>query len=315
MFQVTILGSGAALPVIAQDFRRYPTAQLVSLPHTHLLIDCGEGTQMRLQEQRIKINRIKYIFISHLHGDHYLGLIGLLSSMHLNKRNQDLYLYGPEGLAEIVRVQLKYSYTRFNYKVHFHELKTGVPEEVVNDGMFSVTTIPLKHRIPCNGFLIQETPKKRKIVKDKIPQDIWEWQYAKILQKGEDVLDEDGKVLMSAKEFTVQPKSRSYAYCSDTAYFEPIIDQIKGVDLLYHEATFTNDEAERATETFHSTASQAATIASKAEVKKLIIGHFSSRYRNNLEPLVREARQQFAESYLAIEGNSFVLEKENLPVE
>ena len=314
MFQVTILGSGAALPVIAQDFRRYPTAQLVSLPHTHLLIDCGEGTQMRLQELKIKINRIKHIFISHLHGDHYLGLIGLLSSMHLNKRNQDLHLYGPEGLAEIIRVQLKYSYTRFNYKIHFKELKTGVPEEVLNDGMFSVTTIPLNHRIPCNGFLVKENPKKRKIIKEKIPQDIWEWQYAKTLQKGEDVLNEEGEVLISAKEFTVQPKSRSYAYCSDTSYFEPIIEQIKGVDLLYHEATFTNEEIERAADTYHSTAFQAATIASKAEVGRLIIGHFSSRYRNNLEPLLREARLQFAESYLAIEGSSFVLEKENMPV-
>ncbi|OJJ23304.1 ribonuclease Z [marine bacterium AO1-C] len=314
MFQVTILGSGAALPVIAQDFRRYPTAQLVSLPHTHLLIDCGEGTQMRLQELRIKINRIKHIFISHLHGDHYLGLIGLLSSMHLNKRNQDLYLYGPEGLAEIIRIQLKYSHTRFNYKIHFQELKTGVAEEVLNDGMFSVTTIPLNHRIPCNGFLVKENPKKRKIIKEKIPQDIWEWQYAKTLQKGEDVLDEEGKVLISAKDFTVQPKSRSYAYCSDTSYFEPIIEQIKGVDLLYHEATFTNEEIERAADTFHSTAAQAATIAAKAGVGRLIIGHFSSRYRNNLEPLLREARQQFSEAYLAIEGTSFVLEKENLPV-
>lgn len=314
MFQVTILGSGAATPVIANDFRRFPTAQLVSLPHTHLLIDCGEGTQMRLQEMKIKANRIKHIFISHLHGDHYLGLVGLLSSMHLNKRNQDLYLYGPVGLAEIIRIQLKYSYTRLNYKIHFKELKTGSSEEILSDGMFTIQTIPLKHRIPCNGFLIKENPKKRKIIKENIPQDIWDWQYAKILQKGGDILDEEGKVLISAKECTVQPKSRSYAYCSDTAYHEPIIEQIKGVDLLYHEATFTHEEEERAKETYHSTAIQAATIAAKAEVKRLLIGHFSARYRNYLEPLLKEARQGFQESYLAIEGSSFSLEKENFPL-
>ncbi|WP_299456189.1 ribonuclease Z [uncultured Microscilla sp.] len=315
MFQVTILGSGAALPVIAPDFRRYPTSQIVSLPHTHLLIDCGEGTQMRLQELKIRINRIKHIFISHLHGDHYLGLVGLLSSMHLNKRNQDLYLYGPPGLAEIISVQLKYSQTRFNYKIHFKELKIGESEEIMSDGMFTIRTIPLNHRIPCNGFLIQENPKKRKIIKEKIPEEIWDWQYAKILQKGDDILDPEGKVLISAKDVTVQPKSRTYAYCSDTAYHEPIIEHIKGVDMLYHEATFTNEEIDRATDTFHSTARQAATIASKAEVGKLLIGHFSSRYRNHLDPLIKEAREVFGESYLAVEGNTFVLEKELLPVE
>lgn len=310
MFQVTILGSGAALPVIAYDFRRYPTSQIVSLPHTHLLIDCGEGTQMRLQELKIRINRIKHILISHLHGDHYLGLVGLLSSMHLNKRNQDLYLYGPKGLAEIIRIQLKYSYTRFNYKIHFKELNSDQPEEIMSDGMFTITTIPLNHRIPCNGFLVKENAKKRKIVKEKVPEDIWDWQYAKTLQKGEDILDDDGNVLISAKEVTVQPKSRSYAYCSDTAYFEPIIDQIKGVDLLYHEATFTREDSARAEATYHSTAEQAATIAAKAEVGRLMIGHFSSRYRNQLDPLLREARQTFKESYLATEGTVFTLEKE-----
>jgi ribonuclease Z len=184
----------------------------------------------------------------------------------------------------------------------------------MSDGMFTISTIPLNHRIPCNGFLIKENPKKRKIIKEKIPEDIWDWQYAKALQKGEDILDETGKVLISAKDVTVQPKSRAYAYCSDTSYFEPIIEQIKGVDVLYHEATFTREEEARAADTFHSTAHQAATIAAKAEVGKLLIGHFSSRYRNYLDPLLKEAREVFRDSYLAIEGKTFVLEKELMPV-
>lgn len=298
-FSLKILGSNSAAPA----HNRHQTSQLLIVQNHTFLIDCGEGTQMQLIKYRIKAQKINHIFISHLHGDHYLGLMGLISTMHLQGRSSDLFIYGPPGLAEIITLQLQYSQTVLNYKIRFQELDTAVRKVIFEDAVLSVETIPLNHRIGCAGFLIREKAKKRRIIKEKLPKD-FSLQNILLLKNGEDIFDEDGNIEFRNEEMTLPPrKSRSYAYCSDTKYEENIIEQIKHVDLLYHEATFLSDREDRAMQTFHSTAKQAATIASKAEVGQLLLGHYSIRYRE-LQPLLDEARAVFENVHLAIEGES-----------
>ncbi len=264
---------------------------------------------MQLSKFKIRPNRIHYIFISHLHGDHYLGLTGLISTMHLHKRTDDLYLYGPIGLAEIITLQLKYSDTRLNYRICFHEIDTEARKVILENDWLTVETIPLIHRINCAGFLFREKPKRHRLRKDVLPNGISLVNLI-ILKKGLDVMDEEGNVLMKNEDFTLPPrKSRSYAYCSDTRYNEAIVPQIQAVDLLYHESTFLDDEAVRAGETFHSTAKQAATIARLAKVKKLVLGHYSSRYQE-LHPFQEEAEAIFTPAVLAIEGHRITVEEE-----
>lgn len=258
---------------------------------------------MQLIKYRIRVQKINHIFISHLHGDHYLGLMGLISTMHLQGRTSDLFIYGPPGLAEIITLQLQYSQTVLNYKIRFQELDTAVRKIIFEDAILSVETIPLNHRIGCAGFLIKEKPKKRRIVKEKLPEN-FSLQNILLLKNGEDIYDEDNNIQFRNDEMTLPPrKSRSYAYCSDTKYEENIIGQIKHVDLLYHEATFLSDREDRALQTYHSTAKQAATIAKKAEVGQLLLGHYSIRYRE-LQPLLDEAQEVFENVHLAIEGES-----------
>lgn len=299
-FKITILGSSGALPA----YGRYPSAQLVEVENHFFLIDCGEGAQMQLMRLQANFHRINHIFISHLHGDHYLGLMGLLFTMHLQRRTNDLHLYSHRGLDEIITTQLRYSQSAPNFRIIFHALEPRAQAIIYEDDKLTVETIPLSHRIPCSGFLFREKIKPRRIDKDRLPEGLPLAQIAG-LKRGEDIRDEAGNVLYTNAYLTFSPRrSRTYAYCSDTAYHEPLLAQIKGVDILYHEATFTDDEATKARETYHSTARHAATVALKAGVTKLLIGHFSARYRD-LTPILDEAKAVFENTELAVEGLEF----------
>lgn len=300
LFSITILGAGSASPVLG----RFPSSQLLTYDNEQFLIDCGEGTQFRLLEQKFRPSKLKGIFISHLHGDHYFGLIGLLSSLNLGGRTDELLLFGPRGLDEILTLQFKHSQTPLRFPVHFTETDTTCHYQVFENTHFTVYTIPLTHRIPCAGYLFQEKPQKRKLIKEKITEDI-PFDYLRLLKNGEDVYDKDGKIRYSVEEFTTPaPPPRSYAYCSDTCYDERIIDYVKGVNLLYHEATFQEDLAHQATERFHSTAREAALIAQKAQVGTLLIGHFSSRYKTD-DGFLSDAAAVFTNTEIAREGQTF----------
>ena len=301
-FELTILGSSSATPTSTRN----PTAQLLNIAERFFLIDCGEATQIQLRRFKIKFQRINHIFISHLHGDHYLGLIGLLSSMHLLGRTVDLNLYCPPELEEIIKVQFKYSQSLLKYTIIYHPHKYIANDLIFEDNKVEVRTILLNHRIPCCGFLFTEKPLLANISKEiiesyKIPVE----QIAGI-KGGADFITADGELIPNNKLVSCKPLPRSYAYCSDTIYDERIVEYIHGVNLLYHEATFMNDMLPRANETFHTTALQAATIANKAEVKQLIIGHYSARYKD-LQPLLDEAQSVFSNTVLSVEGKSIVV--------
>jgi ribonuclease Z len=299
-FNITILGSSGALPA----YGRFPSAQLVEIQNRHFLVDCGEGTQMQLMRYQANLHRINHILISHLHGDHYLGLMGLVFTMHLLRRTNDLHLYSHSGLDEIVTAQLRHSRSAPNFKIVFHRLEKEVQEIIYEDDALTVETIPLIHKIPCSGFLFREKVKPRRVNKEKLPQGLLVRQIAN-LKKGYDVTDDTGNVLHKNEDLTYPPRrSRSYAYCADTAYNELMLDQVKNVDILYHEATFTLDEEQKAIETLHSTAAQAGLLARKAEAKKLLIGHFSARYKE-LAPILDEVKTVFENAELALEGNIF----------
>jgi ribonuclease Z len=296
-----ILGTGSATP----QLQRNPSAFVVTIDNFLILIDCGEGTQYRLLEHKVKISRLRYILISHLHGDHYFGLIGLLSTLNMQKRTEPLVIYGPNGLDEIIGLQLKYSGTILNFKLNFSVTNPTGFNEILNTETIQIKTFPLKHRIDCTGFLLTKKKSKRKILADKLPENFPATFY-KMLQEGHDVVDEFSGVTYINDEYTTEgcPEKR-LAYCSDTIYDETIVDYIKNVDLLYHEATFLAEHAERAKLTFHTTAAQAASIAQKANVKRLLIGHFSSRYKT-IEDFLTEARAVFSDTTLSEEGENFI---------
>ncbi|WP_207420889.1 ribonuclease Z [Desertivirga brevis] len=301
-FDVTILGSSSATPI----FNRYPSAQLLNINERYFLIDCGEGTQLQLLRNGIKAQRIEHIFISHLHGDHYLGLVGLLSSMHLNGRKKPLFIYAPAELKEILEVQFKYSQTDIRYPIEYYFTNSEVPEKIFENQDVVVETIILEHRIPCTGFKFTQKKRLRKLLKEKVEALDLPLPAIHLLKRGMDFTDMDGKVYRS-EDFTTDPdEPRAYAYCSDTICNWKYLDSIQGVDTLYHESTFMHDMIERAQETFHTTALQAAEIAVKANAKQLLLGHFSARYRE-LEPLLLEAQTVFPNSKLAIEGTVFQL--------
>lgn len=303
-FRLTILGSSGALPAIG----RFPTSQYLTIQNRHFLIDCGEGAQIQMSRFQVPVNKIDHIFISHLHGDHYLGLMPFLFSLHLNKRKDDLHLYSPKGLDEIITLQLKYSKSALNYRLIFHPFNPEVITTLFEDEALTVETIPLRHKLECAGFLFLEKPKLRRMNKDRLSEGL-KLQHIVQLKNGEDVFDDNGKLLYRNSDYTLPPRpSHSYAYCSDTAWNENMIEQIKGVSLLYHESTFMDADEDKALETKHSTASQAATIAQRAGVEKLLLGHFSARYKK-LEMLLAEALPLFHNTELAIEGASFTLEE------
>ena len=300
MFELTILGSSSATPTSARN----PTSQFLNFNERYFLIDCGEGTQSRIRQNGLRMNKISHILISHLHGDHYFGLIGLLSSLHLLDIKHEINLYCTPQLKEILDLQFKHSDTWLKYplKYHFHNPKES--KIIFEDEKLTVETIPLKHRIPCCGFLFREKPKQRTIRKELI--EVYKLTPPQIvaIKNGENFIDETGRVIENEKLTNHPLPQRTYAFCSDTIYEPTIIEQINGVDLLYHESTFLEDKKERASETYHSTAKQAATIAQMAQVKKLLLGHFSARYKD-LEDFKNEAKTIFANCELAIEGKSF----------
>lgn len=303
-FILKILGSNSAAPA----HNRHQSSQLLNLQNQFYLIDCGEGTQNQLRKFKVRISKINHIFISHLHGDHYLGLLGLILTMHLQGRVNDLHIFGPAGLTEIIVIQLKHSRTILNYKIVFTETNPTDHVIIYETNAISVETIPLSHRIECTGFIFREKPKLRRINKNALPGDINLLEII-ALKEGKDLYGEDGNLKYANSHLTLPPKkSRSFAYCSDTVYDESIVDKIKNVDLLYHESTFLHDQKGRAKETFHTSALQAGIIARKAEVGKLILGHFSIRYKD-LDPLLLEAKKEFSNAFLAVEGFDIILEE------
>lgn len=308
-FCLTILGSASASPTL----HRHPTAQVLEVGNWVALIDCGEGTQVRLLEARIRPQRLTHIFISHLHGDHYFGLPGLLSTMHLQGRTTALHLFGPAGLGVILSEIFRYSGTPLSFPVHFHPVDTTQQATVYEDQRLTVQTLPMDHRVPCCGFLFREKPKLRHLRKEMLPAGLKPAQLV-ALKHGYDLLDPaTGTVLLRNDTVTSPPShARSYAYCADTRYHEEMAALVAEVDLLYHEATFLHDKALRAEQTGHSTAWQAAMLARQAGVRRLLIGHFSARYPD-LQPLLDEARAVFPNTQLATEGKQISVLSHVLP--
>ena len=273
-FELTILGSGSAVPTP----KRNPSSQFINCHNRRILIDCGEGTQFQIRKYKIKLQSIQIILISHLHGDHYFGLAGLLSTMNLLGRDGQLTIYGPVGLEDILRSQLKIGDSKFAFDITFKTLYGKEKEIIFEDKKIEIHTFPLKHKIATNGFLIKEKEPLRKLKKESIEKDDIAIEYRHRLQKGEKIIDASEKIL-DLERYTYPPKkARSYAYCSDTMPNESNLDLLNEVDLMYHEATFVNQHKARAKSTMHSTAEQAANFAKKAKAKKLILGHFSNRY-------------------------------------
>ena len=299
-FEVTILGSSSATPV----YNRNPTAQLLNCNEKFYLIDCGEGTQQQLIKFGLKASKIDFIFISHLHGDHYFGLIGLLSSMHLNGRIKPIHIFAPFALKEILDLQFKHSDTHLRYELIYHVTQADRSTVIFENSDLSIETIILNHRIPCTGFKFTEKKRLRKIVVEKLEAANVPIEYYPILKRGVDLTLPNGDVFLNA-DYTIDSAiPKSYAYCSDTLMDERYFDSIKNCDTLYHEATFLHEMLDRANETHHTTALQAAEIAKKVGAKKLILGHFSSRYKT-LGPILEEAKTVFENVELAVEGHTY----------
>ena len=298
--KLTTIGCYSATPRISA----HTTSQVLESRGHTFLIDCGEGTQMELRKHKVKFNQIKHIFISHLHGDHCFGLIGLISTFRLLNREADLHVYGPNGIKELIMLQMKLSKSWINFNLIFHELTSLESELIFEDYKIEVHTIPLDHRVYTNGFLFKEKAFDRKLLVDKAEAKHIDVAYYRKLKQGADVLNSHGELISNADVTTEGIPSKSYAFCSDTAYFEAIIPIINKVDVLYHEATFLETHANLCAKTKHSTAKQAAEIAKKATVGKLILGHYSSRY-NNLEDFKTEAQTVFSCVELAEDGKTF----------
>ena len=297
MIAVTILGNNSALPA----FDRHPTAQVVTLNEHLFLVDCGEGTQMQIAKYRIRRSRIQKIFISHLHGDHYFGLVGLITTMALLGREHDLHLYGPASLEQILYLQLQAGGNQLPFRMHFHALHDGL---TIKEDKFEITCFKVFHRIECYGFVFREVKPPRRINAEKIklhdiPTAKYDW-----LRWGHDYVAENGAVVPNESVTETGPSSKSYAYTADTAFERSIACKVKGVDLLYHESTYLHELADKAFKRFHSTSVQAATIAQEAAVHRLIIGHFSSKYEK-LDLFEQEAREVFLHTDLALEGVTY----------
>ena len=306
MFSIRILGSSSATPA----FSRFTSSQVVNFNDRYYLIDCGEGTQMQLQKYHVKYSRIDALFISHLHGDHMLGAPGLLSSLSIYDRGKPLPVFAPRGLEELLKMIFHYSDTVLRYEIEFHALEDYAPGEVIfTSDRLEVVSIPLKHRSFCRGFIFREKNKRRKFDFFKAKALEIPKEYFHLLKQERDVTLPDGRVILANDLLFDREPPYSYAYCSDTMPDPELIDYIRDVSLLYHEATFTHDMASRAYETHHSTARDAAQAALAADAKRLIIGHFSARYRE-LEPLLYEARAIFPATELALDGRQFDLRRD-----
>jgi len=301
--KLTILGCYAATPRTLSN----PTSQVLEVKNRLFLIDCAEGTQVQLRKSKVKFSKINHIFISHLHGDHFYGLVGLISTFMLLNRESDLNVYGPKGIKEIILLQLRASGSFTGYNLYFHELESKVSETIFEDDRVVVKTIPLNHRIYTNGFLFQEKNIERKLNIEQIEAYQIDKLYFNKIKYGGDIKMENGTVIPNA-ELTFDPiPSKSYAYCSDTQYDESIVPIIENADYLYHESTFLESEAHLAEKTMHSTAIQAAKMARLANVKNLILGHFSTRY-GDLSLFQKEAQTVFENTLLADDGKEFEME-------
>ncbi len=295
---LTILGCHSATPRV----NAFPTSQYLEINNSHFLIDCGEGTQRQMRKYKVGFSKINHIFISHLHGDHFYGLVGLLSTYGILSREKELHVYGPKGIKEVTLLQLKISQSHAKYPIIFHELKSKESELIFEDDKVSVRTIPLTHRVYTNGYLFTEKESPRKLHMDNISnyEEIDRADYLNI-KAGKDVVLSTGEII-SNSELTLPPKKPlSFAFCSDTSYKPDIIPIIKNVDLLYHEATFLADREDLAKKTKHATSKQAAQIAKDANVKQLIIGHYSGRYKN-ISLFQNEAKEIFENTHLAEPG-------------
>lgn len=298
--KLTILGCHSATPTAST----HPTAQILEIKGHLFLIDCGEGTQMQLRKYRVKFSRIRHIFISHLHGDHFFGLPGLISTFLLLGREAELHIYGPKGIKQAILLLLKLGKAYTNYPLYFHELEETTPQLIYEDDKVTVETIPLKHRVYTNGFLFKEKLEDRKLNVDAARKLNIDLSYYNKIKQGFDVENRDGK-LISNKDITFDPPApKSYAYCSDTEYNPEMVPQIEGATVLYHESTFLDEHYHLAEKTKHSTAKEAAVIARKANVGTLILGHYSGRY-GKLELFRKEAQEVFDNVELAEDGKSF----------
>lgn len=295
-FDIHILGCGSALPTT----RHFPTSQIVNVRDKLFMIDCGEGAQLQFRKSRLKFSRLNHVFISHLHGDHCFGLLGLISTLNLLGRTAQLHIHSPEGLEELMRPMLDFFNRQMSYKVLFHVFETKEPMLIYEDRSLTVTTIPLRHRMPCCGFLFAEKPRPNHIIRDMT--DFYQVPVYELnrIKNGEDYVTPEGETVPNRLLTRPADPPRRYAYCSDTICLPSIVGQIQGADLLFHEATFAEEDAPRAGETFHTTAAQAAGIAKAAGVKRLLIGHFSARYEDETV-LLQEASAIFPDTLLAKE--------------
>lgn len=298
--KLRILGCHAATP----SMKGNPTSQVLEIRDHIFLIDCGEGTQVQLRKHKVKFSRINHIFISHLHGDHFFGLPGLISTFQLLGREKELHIYGPVGIKEVILLLLRVGNSWTGYPLVFHELEEDNPELIFEDEKVKVSTIPLKHRVYTNGFLFEEKARERGLNMEAVAMYKIDKAYFKNIKKGKDALSATGEKVPNLDLTFDPPKPKTYAYCSDTAYDESKVDQINGADLLYHEATFLSTETALAEKTGHSTAAEAARIARKAGVKRLVLGHFSTRYKNK-DLFLNEAAPLFPETVLAEDGEVF----------
>jgi len=298
--KLTILGCHSATPRTNTN----PTAQVLEIKNNMFLIDCGEGTQVELRRNKIKFSRIKHIFISHLHGDHYFGLVGLVNTFSLLSRETELHIYAPKGLKEVITLQMKLSSSWTSYPLIFHELNSKESELIYEDDKVEVRTIPLKHRIYTNGFLFKEKENERKLDINAVNEANIDKAYYRKLKQGFDVENEDGVLICNAKVTKDPLPTKSYAFCSDTVYNEAIIPLIKDCTVLYHESTFLDKNESLCIPTKHSTAKHAATIAKKANVGTLILGHYSTRY-NGYDEFKTEAQTIFSNVLLAKDGKVF----------
>lgn len=301
-FEVTILGSSSATPV----YNRNPSSQLLNCNEKFYLIDCGEGTQQQLIRFGLKVSKIDMVFISHLHGDHYFGLIGLLSTMHLNGRIKPFQIFAPAALKEILDIQFSHSETVLKYELQFFAIEADQSRVIFENSDLTVESIILNHRIPTTGFKFKEKKRLRKIMTEKLEHEEVPVVYYPMLKRGLDLTLPDGRILRNAEYTTDSESPKSYCYCSDTLADDSYLENIRDCSTLYHEATFLEELLERAQVTHHSTALQAAQVAKKVGAAKLIIGHFSSRYKT-LQPLLEEARTVFEETELALEGETYLI--------
>jgi ribonuclease Z len=299
-FELTILGSAAATPA----YGRFPTSQVINIQDTWYMIDCGEGTQMRLTDFHIPRNKVNHIFISHLHGDHVFGLFGLLTSYSLGGRTEALHIFAPEGLEEMLSVTFRVTYSQLVFPLLIYVIDTEKDALIFENETLIVQTIPLKHSVPTVGFLFKEKPLLPNFIKDKIVEHDIPVSQIPFIKNGANFVKADGSVILHTELTIPAPPPRTYAYCSDTMYYPSIIEQLQDVDMLYHEATFTEEFSDNADFGMHSTAAQAALIAKQANVKMLVIGHYSARFQDP-GPVLKEAKSVFSETFAGIDGATF----------